>query len=274
VVVGGCGPDSAAAAATFWTATLGLPVHTVPSPEVAEVVKLATNWWIDANVAIANDLARYCATLGVDVLDVVASANSLPKGDSRVNILLPSIGVGGSCLPKDPWMAWRDGRDRGVDLQTISTARGVNDAMPPYAAGVISDELVKIGRDPASATVAVLGVAFKNNTGDLRSTPVKGVVDTLREFGMNVRLFDPLADPDEVLAQFGDRPVASLDDAVTGADCVAVLAGHRMFDEIDFTALRARVAMPCLIFDGRIYYPPARIAHLRRLGYAYRGVGR
>jgi len=274
VVVGGCGPHSGAAAARFWASAFGVPVHPVPSAEVAEVVKLATNWWIDLNIAMANELARYCAALGVDVLDVVSSANSLPKGDGRVNVLLPSVGVGGSCLTKDPWMAWWDGRNRGVRLETIEAARRVNDGMPAYTAELISDELVKMGRDPASARVAVLGVAFKNNTGDLRNTPVKGVVDGLRAAGAEVRLFDPLADPDDVRAAFGAEPATTVDDAVTGADCVAVLAGHRPFYDIDFAALRARVSMPCLVFDGRIYYPAATIQDLRDLGYAYRGVGR
>jgi len=274
VVVGGCGPDSTAAAAEFWTRALGVPVHTVPSPETAEMVKLASNWWIDANVALANELARYCAAYGVDVLDVVDSANSLPKGNSRVNVLLPSVGVGGPCLTKDPWMAWRDGQDRGVDLRTIETARRVNDGMPAYTAEVIADELVKMGRDPAGATVAVLGVAFKNNTGDVRNTPVKGVVAALREAGAGVRLYDPLADPAEVCAVFGAAPADSLAAAVCGADCVAILAGHEPFRRLDFAGLRDQVSMPCLVFDGRAYYPRSVVHDLEDLGYAYRGIGR
>ena len=274
VVVGGCGPDSAAAAARFWTAALGVRAIPMPTPEAAEIVKLATNWWIDANVAIANELARYCSAFGVDVLDVIASANSLPKGDSRVNILLPSIGVGGPCLTKDPWIAWHDARDRGVELKTVATARRTNDDMPAYAAGVIYDELVKLGRDPASARVAVLGVAFKNDTGDLRRTPVRGVVDALRAYGMQVRLYDHLADPQQVRACFGEPPAGSLAEAVDGVDCVAVLAAHRRFRELDFAALRDAVAMPCLVFDGRAYYRPERIDQLRALGYSYRGIGR
>lgn len=274
VVVGGCGPASTEAAGRFWAYALGVPVHPVPSPETAELVKLATNWWIDTNVAIANELARYCATLKVDVLDVVSRANALPKGQSTVNLLLPSIGVGGQCLTKDPWMAWRDARDRGVDLTTVETARRVNDDMPAYAADVITDELIKMGRDPAASTVAILGVAFKNNTGDLRSTPVHGVVNGLRASGVRVRLFDPLADPDQVVRWFGVPPATTLEGAVAVADCIAVLAGHDEFRTVDFARLRHGVAMPCLVFDGRMYYPPDTIRQLREWGYEYRGIGR
>jgi UDP-N-acetyl-D-mannosaminuronic acid dehydrogenase len=274
VVVGGCGPDSSAAAAGFWRRALGVPVRHVPTTDTAELVKLATNWWIDANVAIANELAQLCAGYDVDVLDILAASNELPKGQRHVNILLPSVGVGGSCLTKDPWMAWRAARDSGLDMRTIETARRVNDEMPAYTGQLIRDELVKLGKDPASARVAVLGVAFKNDTGDIRNTPVKGVVDTLRCAGTDVTLFDPLADPDKVAAEFGIAPQASLSEAVGGADALAILAGHRPFHDIDFAWLRARVRMPCLVFDGRVYYPAKVVQGLRELGFHYRGIGR
>lgn len=274
VVVGGCSPASSRAAAAFWDQALGVPVRVVPQPETAELVKLATNWWIDANIAIANELARFCAAFGVDVQDVIAGANDLPKGGSQVNILAPGVGVGGPCLTKDPWMAWRAARQRGVDLRTVATARGVNDHMPVVAAELIVDELAACGREPASSVVAVLGLAFKDNTGDLRNTPVAAAVQALRQAGVTVRLFDPLADPAEVLRVFADKPVDTLEEAVTDADCLAVLAGHDPFRDLDFRALRAHVSMPCVVFDGRTAYPTAVVRTLGALGYRYRGIGR
>jgi dTDP-alpha-D-glucose dehydrogenase len=274
VVVGGCSPASSRAAAEFCAEALGVPVQVVPQPETAEMIKLATNWWIDANIAIANELARVCAAFHVDVLDVIDRANELPKGSGHVNILTPGVGVGGPCLTKDPWMAWRAAQDRGVNLQTIATARRVNDRMPAFAAELITGELAALDRDPASSVVAVLGLAFKNNTGDLRNTPVKAAVDALRRAGATVRLFDPLADPLDVVQQFADKPADTVEDAVTGADCLAVLAGHNQFRDLDFRQLREHVAMPCLVFDGRMSYPPPIIRLLGELGYRYRGLGR
>jgi dTDP-alpha-D-glucose dehydrogenase len=274
VVVGGCSESSATAAADFWRETLGVEVHVVATVDVAEIVKLATNWWIDANVAIANELAQFCGAHDVDVLDVIAAVNALPKGSGKVNVLLPSVGVGGACLTKDPWMTWQAAQRRGVTLRTIEVARRVNDDMPAYACRRIGEGLLDLGKDPAHARVAVLGAAFKSDTGDLRRTPVKGVVDGLRAAGADVRLYDPLADAHEVTRVFGLRPERTLADAVAGADAVAVLAGHRQFGAIDLAWLREQVSMPCLMFDGRMYWPAETVRRIEELGFGFGGVGR
>ena len=100
-------------------------------------------------MALANELARLCGALNVDVLDVIAGANSLPKGSSHVNVLLPSVGVGGSCLTKDPWILWSTAREHGLRLRLAETAREVNDAMPAYTHGLIREGLAALGKDLA-----------------------------------------------------------------------------------------------------------------------------
>jgi UDP-N-acetyl-D-mannosaminuronic acid dehydrogenase len=273
IVVGGCSEASTAAAAAFWDRALGVQTLSVGSPDVAEMIKLASNYWIDANVAIANELARACAALGVNVLEVIRGANTLPKGSSQVNILLPSLGVGGACLPRDPWRLWQAARDAGVRMRTVETARAVNDAMPGYTSDLIREGLARLGRPLAGATVGVLGLSFKSNTGDLRMTPVKPVVEGLLEAGASVRIFDPLAAADEVKSVFGLPAAESLDEAVEDADCIAVLAGHQEFLDVDYRALAGLVRMPCLVLDGRAYYPPGTVALLGELGFSYRGIG-
>jgi UDP-N-acetyl-D-mannosaminuronic acid dehydrogenase len=272
IVVGGLDEPSTARAADFWRRALGVRVLPQDSLEAAEIVKLADNWWIDLNIALAHELAKFCAAYEVDVLDVVTAANSIPKGNGQVNILLPSVGVGGSCLTKDPWMVWRSGRSRGVLIETAPLGRKINDGMPAYTARIILDDLASRDREPARATVAVLGLAFKNNTGDLRDTPVRGVIAALLSAGVQVRAYDPLVDPALAKEVLGIRPAATLDEAVRGADCLAVLAYHREFHGIDFASLP--VAPACLVFDGRAHFPKATIAALRERGFRYRGIGR
>ncbi|MGQ0842323.1 nucleotide sugar dehydrogenase [Actinokineospora sp.] len=272
IVAGGLDADSAAAAAEFWQRTLGVRAIPLDSMEAAEIVKLADNWWIDLNIAMANELAKFCSLYGVDVLDVIPAANSIPKGSGNVNILLPSVGVGGSCLTKDPWMVWRSARQRGLEILTASTCREVNSAMPEYTAQLALADLADLGKDPESVKVAVLGLAFKNNTGDLRATPTLGTIAALTKAGAEVRIYDPLVDPVEAESVFGIEVSASLEDAVRDVDCVAILALHRDFEHIDFAALP--VAPKCLLLDGRAYYSKEKIELLRDLGYFYRGIGR
>jgi UDP-N-acetyl-D-mannosaminuronic acid dehydrogenase len=272
MVAGGLDVDSTQAAAMFWRTALGVDVMELDSLESAEIVKLADNWWIDLNIALGNELAKFSALFDVDVLDVISAANTIPKGKGMVNILLPSVGVGGSCLTKDPWMVWHSARQRGVDILTAPAGRQVNESMPGYTAQLAIDGLGKLGKDPARAKVAVLGLAFKNNTGDLRATPTKDAVTALvRAFG-EVSIYDPLVDEAEAERLFGLPLASSLAEAVKEADCIAILALHREFADIDYAGLP--VADNCLVVDGRAYYSKDKIAELRGLGYDYRGVGR
>jgi UDP-N-acetyl-D-mannosaminuronic acid dehydrogenase len=274
IVIGACDEESAEAARRFWVDSLGVEVLMFSRPEVAELVKLADNWWIDVNVALSNELAQLCGPLGVDVLDVISGANSLPKGAGHVNFLLPSVGVGGSCLTKDPWILWGTAQAHGVRLQLAETGRAVNDAMPSYTYNLIRDGLADLGKDPSSAKIAVLGLAFKNNTNDLRHTPVKPVVDALRKTAGRVTIHDPLVTDYMAEQVFGLKNARSWEAAVEDADCVAVLAGHDLIKEIDFADLAQKVSMPCLLVDGRAYYPVETLQRVRALGFSYRGIGR
>lgn len=272
IVVGGLDAASTEAAADFWRRTLGVDVMPQASLEAAEITKLADNWWIDVNIALANELAKFCALFDVDVLDVISAANSLPKGNGNVNILMPSVGVGGSCLTKDPWMVCEAARRHGLVIETARVGREINAGMPAYTAQLILDELAARGPTTTIARVAVLGLAFKNNTNDMRSTPARGVIAALLEAGVEVSAYDPLVDPSQAKELVGVDPGDSLDDVVRDADCIAILAFHREFENIDFAALP--VANGCLILDGRAYYSKETIAMLRRLGFRYRGIGR
>ncbi|MFI7443494.1 nucleotide sugar dehydrogenase [Nonomuraea indica] len=274
IVIGGWCQDSVDAAAVFWQKSIGVDVVPCGSIEAAELVKLTNNWWVDHNIALANELAQVCARSGVDVLEVIAAANSIPKGEGSVNVLLPSVGVGGSCLTKDPWMLWRSARELGVELRTIPVARTVNDSMPGFTVRLVVEELAKLGKSPETATVAVLGLAFKNDTGDLRATPVAPVVAALRQAGAQVRLYDPLVEAGETEKTFGSGQAESLTEAVRDADCVAVLARHKEFDAVDFAEVRRAAAPSCVVVDGRAYYSRDMIGRLRELGFAYRGIGR
>lgn len=272
IVAGGLDADSAADAAEFWRSSLDVEVIPLDTLEAAEIVKLADNWWIDLNIALGNEVAKFSALYGVDALEVIHAANSIPKGNGNVNILLPSVGVGGSCLTKDPWMVWYAARERGLEILTAPAGREVNAGMPEYTAQLVIDELTKMGKDPAASKVAVLGLAFKNNTGDLRATPTLPAVNALVSGCAEVTVHDPLVDVAEAEELFGRALEPDLTEAVRGADCIAIFALHREFTEIDFGSLP--VADECLILDGRAYFSREKVAALREAGFSYRGIGR
>jgi len=161
-----------------------------------------------------------------------------------------------------------------VHLRTAETGREVNDTMPGYTHRLILEGLAALGKNPASAKVAVLGLAFKNNTNDLRHTPVRPVIDELRASCGQVTIYDHLVSDGAAKAEFGIRQATSMQNAVQNADCVAVLAGHDQFRDLDFGDLAGQVSMPCLVVDGRAYYTRQTIEEMRGLGFSYRGIGR
>lgn len=274
VVVGGIDRASTELAAAFWEDSLGLETIRVADARTAELSKLADNWWIDLSIAMGNELALLCERLDVDALEVIAAANSLPKGAHHVNILLPSVGVGGSCLTKDPWFVDHLARDHGVTLHLPATGRRVNDAMPDHTVDLIESGLADAGLALADASVAVLGVAFKNNTGDTRFTPVGPVLKRLEASGCDLRVHDPLVSPADFAELMDVPPVDDLATAIEGAHCVAFLAGHDDFRRLGLADITDRVAAGCVIADGRMYFSRAQIEAFEAAGLRFVGIGR
>src|SRR5437879_6699101 len=139
------------------------------------------NTYRDVNIALANEFAMVAETLGVDATSVIEIANAHP----RVNILRPGIGVGGHCIPVDPWFLTE------VDpahTELIATARRVNDSMPQRVAA----KLRSIVADLATPEIVVIGMAYKAETDDTRESPAIHIANLLTKDGYNIRQYDPL----------------------------------------------------------------------------------
>ncbi|MCL2491603.1 MAG: nucleotide sugar dehydrogenase [Coriobacteriia bacterium] len=275
IVIGGVTAEAGMRAMDFFDEAVGVETILVASSEAAEMVKLADNLWIDINIALANELALLCHKLGIDVLDVIRAANSLPKGQHHVNILLPSVGVGGYCLTKDPWFVADLGHKNDLDLKLPVAARETNDRMPIRCAHIVEDQLRELcpNKRPEQIKIAVMGIAFKNDTGDCRYSPTKPFINELLERGYQVEIYDPLVASHDAL-MVTDHPLAdSIESALKDADCVAFLAAHKELRAITADTI-ARYAPGSLVFDGRRYFSSEEIANMRQLGLSYRGVGR
>ncbi len=271
IVVGGYGKESSDIISHFWKSILGVDTIIMPSPTEAELVKLADNLWIDLNIALANELAILSDKLHIDVSKVIMGANTLPKGKGKVNILFPSVGVGGSCLTKDPWFVYEFGKKLDLDLKTPSISRTVNNSMPYYTLHLLEKNLKSVGKDLKSSKICILGLSFKNNTGDLRETPVKPIVDKLLESHCNFTLYDPWVNVMEAEKMFNKKLESSVESAAQNSDCVMVLCGHDEFIKYSKTKLKEITNDKCIFLDGRNSFERQE---MEKAGFVYQGIGK
>jgi UDP-N-acetyl-D-mannosaminuronic acid dehydrogenase len=181
------------------------------------------------------------------------------------------MGVGGYCLTKDPWFVNHLGDSLGLDLAIPRTSRTVNDTMPAYTYGLLKQLLADQGKAIETSRIAVLGIAFKNNTGDCRLTPTKYVVALLEESGCDLSVHDPWVPDEEALTVTKIPLTADIESAVEDADALVVLAGHRQFHQIPLARLADLAAASCVFLDGRNSFDPAAV---RAAGFVYKGIGR
>ncbi len=189
------------------------------SAKVSETAKLAENAFRDVGVAYANELARFCTSLSIDVKEVIKLANLHP----RVDILNPGLGVGGYCLPKDGWILVESVRNFDEDGVLIPAARQVNDSMPAHVSKRIRDVVLDLS---LKSTVGILGVSFKPNVSDTRNSPSLDLIKLLWSTGIEVIVYDPLVEQ-----MYGDRKAESLDEVLQSCDVVVLGAPHALLLE-------------------------------------------
>jgi nucleotide sugar dehydrogenase len=276
IVVGGVNSESTRKCAEFWKKTLEVEVIEVSTCEAAELVKLANNQWIDLNIALANELAILCDSLpyDLDVLEIIQGANSLKKGQHYVNILTPSIGVGGYCLTKDPWFLSALGAKHGASIYLPQTGRKVNDKMPHYSADSISRYFKGNNRPLSSLKVAILGYSFKSNSGDVRFSPMEKFVEYMFDANvLNINVFDSTISE----AAINDSRVVrsnTWEECIKDADCVVFGAAHDDLCRISMKEIAQYMAEGGLLYDGRRFLSKIQILELQKLGITYQGVGR
>ena len=187
-VVGGITPACIERAAALYGTALDT-VHTVSSPEAAELTKLLENIFRSVNIALVNELAQLCDRMGIDVWEVIDAAATKPFGFMRFN---PGPGLGGHCIPIDPfYLTWK-AREFGFTTEFIELAGKVNENMPYYCRSVVSQALNhRAGKALSTSNVLILGVAYKPDIGDMRESPALKVIELLRGAGATISYHDP-----------------------------------------------------------------------------------
>jgi len=194
----------------------------VSNPRVAEMAKLMENTFRHVNIALANEMAVLAAKMEIDIWEVIEAAATKPFGFMP---FLPGPGVGGHCIPIDPYyFAWKAQEHEGY-ARLIELAGMINDQMPDYVVARIADELNDAGKSLRNSQLLVVGVTYKKDVADLRESPALKVIDRLLRKGARVEYHDPHA-PElrNGVGQMQSQPLTA--EALRGADCVVVLTDH------------------------------------------------
>jgi len=268
-VVAGLSARSLELASAIIGLTTSGGVIKVSSPRVAEMVKLAENVYRDVNIALANELALICEKLGIDYEEVARAANTQPF----CHLHVPGLGVGGHCIPHNPYFLIDYALSVDLRPSLIITARLVNDSMPKHTLKLIVEGLEECGKRVRGSVIAVLGVAFKADSADPRYSPVESLCDDLEALGAEVRVYDPLV-PLRLLKDLGYDAKESLEEAVENADCIVIATPHTLFKEELPKLLRDIyncMRKPVLMVDcWRILDPRGATS----IGFKYKAVGR
>jgi UDP-N-acetyl-D-glucosamine dehydrogenase len=224
-LVGGVTPACTRMAALLYR-QIAAQVSELSSPMVAELAKLYENVFRSVNIALANELALICHHLRISVWEVIEAAATKPFGFMP---FYPGPGIGGHCIPVDPlYLSWKV-RLNGYEAKFIGLADEINQAMPRFVLGLLTDALNERGKPVKGARILVLGVAYKRGTGDVRESPALEIIGELLRKGAQVQYADPFVPMVTVHSRV--LKAATVDcELLRWSDAALILTDHREFD--------------------------------------------
>jgi len=254
-VVSGSDPQTCAMLCAVYGKVALAGIHAAPSIKVAEAAKVIENTQRDLNIALMNELAMIFDRIGIDTMDVLHAAGT------KWNFLpfRPGL-VGGHCIGVDPYYLTFKAEALGYHPEMILAGRRINDNMGKYIAEKTVKMMIAASRQVRGAQVAVLGLTFKENVPDLRNTKVVDIVNELRDYGVDVRVHDPLGDPEEARKYYGIDLVRDWKQ-LDGVDAVVLAVLHRAYLEMGIERIAAlcRNGSP-IIIDVKAAFDPAEAA--------------
>ncbi len=187
-VVGAVGEDAAEVISAMYRAVLAGDVHTVSSPSIAEMEKILENTYRNINIGLINEIGRLCHEMGISVWEVIDAAKTKPYG---FQAFYPGPGLGGHCIPLDPYYLTWKAREYGFHTTLIENSMVINDRQPEYCVERAMHMLNRYQKAIRGARILVLGVAYKQDINDYRESPAIAVIDELEKVGADVKYFDP-----------------------------------------------------------------------------------
>ena len=249
-ITSGSNPEAADFVDALYRSILTVETHKAPNIKVAEAAKVIENTQRDVNIALVNELAMIFNKVGIDTLDVLEAAGS------KWNFLpfRPGL-VGGHCIGVDPYYLSFKAQQAGYYPELISAQRRINDRMGQF----VVDETVKLMLKKKitvnGAKVLVLGITFKENCPDVRNTRVVDIVHAFEEYGTNVTVYDPWADPEEVQHEYGVSLSSDFRSLSSDYSAVVLAVAHKQFKEMNKESLKALCAEQYVIFDIKNVLP-------------------
>ena len=230
----------------------------------AELIKHASNSFLALKISYINAVAQVCERAGASVSDVARGMGL----DERISpsFLRAGIGYGGSCFPKDVAAFEAISRELGYEFRLLREVQRINDEAREHFLKKVEQELWIV----RGKTIAVLGLAFKADTDDIRESAGIRILEDLRSRGAKMRAYDPKANAPARRELRGIRICRSAYEAARGADCLLILTEWKEFADLDFGRIRKAMAHPTIL-DGRNLLEPQKMS---RLGFTYRSVGR
>jgi len=271
-IVGGFTPECAQRGIELYENIVSAPLYATDTL-TAEISKVVENTYRDVNIAFANEVALICESLGVDVHDVRRFVNSLPSDTSNPdanpyrNMHTPGAGVGGHCLPKDPWLL-KYGLDTYGKIkftpEIIVKSRLLNDSMPGHMKMLLIDALAERNLALSESNVTMLGFAFLENSDDSRNTPALPLFNLLRGECKQISIHDPH------ISEYEDLPItADLVEALRDSDCVILVTKHKEYRELSLDQLHKYMRTPVIIDGRNVFNRHEALTH----GFTFRGVG-
>lgn len=227
-VVGAIGEDAREVISKVYRTILGAEIYEVSSPAVAEMEKILENTYRNINIGLVNELAILCNKMGISMWEVVDAAKTKPYG---FQAFYPGPGLGGHCIPLDPYYLDWKAREYGFHTSMIQASGMVNDRMPEYCVERASDILSKKFKKALNGSkILVLGIAYKNDIDDYRESPALKVIELLQNEGVNVDFYDPWV-PEYKYKGAIHKGLEKIDaDTVKSYDLVMFTAAHTKYD--------------------------------------------
>lgn len=244
--------------ADFYRSFIDAEINEMPDLKTAEATKIIENTFRDINIAYVNELAKSFDILGIDLITVIKGASNKPFAFMPH---YPGCGVGGHCIPVDPYYLIERARQSGFDHKFLKIARKINNSMPEYTVELLSMALNKFAKPLKNTNIGLLGMSYKANVGDLRESPALDIHNLLIEREAKVEVYDPYF-PDMNTCQ-------SLDDILDKSFAILIATDHNEFLQIDSSLLKKHNIE--VVIDGKNCLDKDEIISA---GIYYKGIGR